>query len=329
MRALAILDGTVGSAAKQARALASFLRDGLAGFPVGETLVFYHEEGDRPGLVALCPTSDVRLVKTSARRPDHMAEVLAGVARRAGTSLFVFAGGAAAAEAAARLACRARGTVLTDVLSVEVGPDRDEAGPDRLVCRKSIYSGHMVGRFELTGRPWCVTLDAGWADAPAPAAPEHRILSDTDETAEVGPPLFEDLEPTAPSETGGLAETRFLVVAGRGAGSREGVERLAEAAQRMGADFGVSRAVAMNAWAPVDRQVGMSGARTAPDVCLVVGASGAPPLHWGVEKAKYIVAVNSDEQAPIVRNADVALIDDGVAVIQELAAIIASERTRE
>ena len=104
------------------------------------------------------------------------------------------------------------------------------------------------------------------------------------------------------------------------------MERIAAAARQMGAVFGVSRPVAMNAWAPVDRLVGASGTRAAPEVCIVVGASGAPALHWGIEKAAFIVAINPDEQAPIVRNADAVLLDDGVATIEELAQIIAAER---
>ena len=116
------------------------------------------------------------------------------------------------------------------------------------------------------------------------------------------------------------------MVAGRGAGNREGVERIAEAARRMGADFGVTRPVAMNAWAPMDRLVGISGTRSAPEVCIVVGASGAPAFSWGIEKAAFIAAIDPDEHAPIVMNADAAVLDDGVAVVEELANIVTAER---
>ncbi len=114
-----------------------------------------------------------------------------------------------------------------------------------------------------------------------------------------------------------------MVVAGYGAGSRDGVERIALAARRMGAAFGVTRPVAMNAWAPMDRLVGVSGARVAPVVCVVAGASGAAALHWGIEKAAFIVAINLDEQAAIMGNADVAVVDDGVATVEALAEVVA------
>jgi len=322
VKTVAILDGTDGTTARQARALGAFLRDGFSGEPVEETVVFYHDERDASRLVELCPSRDVRLVKTRARRPDRMIEILAAVARAEEIGLFLFPGGPSGTELAARLACRTEGAVLTDVLSAEVGRDR-------LVCRRNVYSNHMVGRFELSARPWCVGIDASWNDGPGTASLEHHVLSDTDETGEAGATPFEDLELADLPSSGDLAESRFLVVAGYGAGNREGVERIAEAARRMGAAFGVSRPVAMNAWAPLDRLIGVSGTRCTPVLCIVAGASGAPAFSWGIEKAAFIVAIDTDEQAPIVRGADVAVLDDGVAVVEALADIVAATRPGE
>jgi electron transfer flavoprotein alpha subunit len=261
----------------------------------------------------------VRLVKTTARRPDRIVEILAAMASDEQTKLLLFAGGAAGTEMATRVACRVGGAVLTDALSIE-------ARPSLLVGRKSVYSNHLVGRFELSEHPWCVSIHAGWNDERPPAGLEHRVLSDSDETDGAGSAPFEDVELVATPPSGNLAESRFLVVAGYGAGGREHADRIAAAARRMGAAFGVTRPVAMNAWAPMDRLVGVSGVRAAPELCIVVGASGAPAFSWGIEKAGFIVAVNPDAQAPIVRNADVALLDDGVTIIEELAQIVDADR---
>ena len=91
------------------------------------------------------------------------------------------------------------------------------------------------------------------------------------------------------------------------------MERLAAAAARMGAAFGVTRPVAMNAWAGPDRQIGVSGTRTAPAVCIVAGASGAPAFLWGVERAGFIAAVDTDDRAAIVGESDASVVDDAVA----------------
>jgi electron transfer flavoprotein alpha subunit len=340
VRFAVLLDGTLATAARQARALSGFLSQGLRGAGTGETLVFYCDEADRERLVELSPTRDVRLVRTTPHDPEQMVASLAALARDGEIRLFLAAGGAAGTELVTRLACRTGGAALTEALSIELGSDG-------LRGRRNVYSNHLVGRFEASARPFCVSLDGCWNDArepsasgrnAAPCAPTvapresyavppgtHEILSDTDESGG-GTAPFSDIEWSAPATTADLAESRFLVVAGYGAGSREATERIAAAARRMAADFGVSRPVAMNAWAPLDRLIGVSGARSAPVLCIVVGASGAPALSWGIERAGFIVAINPDDHAPIVRNADAVVLDDGVAVIEELAAIVAARR---
>ena len=89
-------------------------------------------------------------------------------------------------------------------------------------------------------------------------------------------------------------------------------------AKKIGADFGVSRPVAMSAWAPMDRLVGVSGALTKPKICIAVGSSGAPAFYTGIEKSDFIVAVNTDEKAELLKKADVSIQGDCMEVMREL-----------
>lgn len=319
MRCVAVLDGTLENAAEQAGALAGFLVRGIVGDAVGETIAFYDDTTDTDRLVGIAPTTDVRLVKTVVHRPEPMVAALTEATTCGDISLFVWPAGDLVVEVAARVACRARGTLLTNVLTAV-------KAPDRLECRKNVYSAHMVGSFALTTRPWCVTLDRSWVGAAQAGPPDHRVVSDIDLTAETSASPISEIEFVRRPATNTLAESRFLVAVGRGVGSSSGVERVAQAARRMGAAFGVTRGVVMNGWASADLLVGVSGARTAPAVCVVVGASGAPAFHWGIEKADWIAAVNPDERAPAVGNADVVILDDGVSVMEELAAVAESDR---
>jgi len=351
-RFAAVIDATgegeraAAACARQAGALGAFLRDGLTGELAGETIIVFSDGADAERLVELAPTREVRLVRAPPRRPDLLAAALAGAVREHDVALVLAAAGTGAVELATRLACRTRGAVLTDALDLEIA-----AG--RLCGHAAVYSGHLRGRFELSSRPWCVTLDAGWNDEHgAPGAPaDHVVLSRSDAAGDAddagaqsaraasaadgagqagaadgaGECPFTDLELLEGPPGDDLADSRFLVVAGYGAGDRAGLERIAQAARRLGADFGVSRPVVMNAWAPADRLIGVSGSRAAPELCIVVGASGAPALFWGIERAGLLVAVNPDELAPIARNADVVVRDDGVAVIEALAALVARD----
>ena len=74
----------------------------------------------------------------------------------------------------------------------------------------------------------------------------------------------------------------------------------------------------MNAWAPMNRLIGVSGAMLQPDICITAGVSGAAAFYAGIEKSKFIVAINTDGQAPIMKKADVAVADDFVPVIKAL-----------
>lgn len=323
MRIAVVLDATTGTAERQARALGGFLRDGLR-LPVGAgavTHLFYTGEAEREALTALAPTREVRLIHTLPHRPDLLAATLTAFVADGVAELLLFAGGPTGTELAARVAARAGGSVLTGVLEAAVTPEG-------LSCRRNVFSNHLSGRFDLRPRPWCIGLDASWCDAPPPAATAHIVqtvteMRDADRSV---PSSIHDVELLEPPATGDLESARFLVVAGRGAGSRAGVERIAAAAGRMGAAFGVTRPVAMNAWAPAGRQIGVSGVRSAPAVCLVAGASGAPAFVWGVERAGFIAAVDTDERAAIVTEADAAIVDDAVAVVEALADIVAGAR---
>jgi electron transfer flavoprotein alpha subunit len=106
------------------------------------------------------------------------------------------------------------------------------------------------------------------------------------------------------------------------------VERIAAAAARMGAAFGVTRPVVMNGWAGPDRQIGVSGTRTAPAVCVVAGASGAPGFLWGIERAGFIAAVDTDDHAPIAGESDVFIAGDAVAVLEALAELLVQPTRR-
>jgi electron transfer flavoprotein alpha subunit len=320
-----VLDGTAATAERQARALGAFLREGLRlGADVklvAATHLFHADQSGRESLLELAPTTDVRLIRTPALRADLMTAALTAFEAGGGAELFVFPGGPLGTELAARLAARTGGSVMTDILDAELSGEG-------LACRRRVYSNHLVGLFELRSLPWCITLDAGWSDA-RPSAPNEHVVQTVaelheDDSSASGP--LKSVEVLDQPTTGDLEAAKLLVVAGRGAGSRDGVERVAAAAARLGAAFGATRPVVMNAWAPPDRQIGVSGARSAPAVCLTVGVSGAPAFLWGVERAGFIAAVDTDERAAITGEADAVVIDDGVAVIEALADIVASER---
>jgi len=126
------------------------------------------------------------------------------------------------------------------------------------------------------------------------------------------------------AETGKVAlpTARVVVGGGRGVGSAEGFVVLEELAELLGAAVGCSRVVTSLGWRPHTDQVGQTGTRIAPDLYIACGISGAIQHMVGAKAAKKILAINMDRDAPIMVQADYAVIGDLhavlPAVVQEL-----------
>jgi electron transfer flavoprotein alpha subunit len=123
-----------------------------------------------------------------------------------------------------------------------------------------------------------------------------------------------------------LAEARVVVGGGRGVGSAEGFKTLEDLAQLLGGAVGCSRAVTSLGWRPHADQVGQTGTRIAPEIYIACGVSGAIQHMVGAKGAKRILAINTDAEAPIVTQADYAIIGDLHQVVPALSAAVRQAR---
>ena len=73
---------------------------------------------------------------------------------------------------------------------------------------------------------------------------------------------------------------------------------------------GCTKSLADFEWLGEDRIIGLSGAKTAPDLYVGVGISGQIQHTVGITGAKLIAAVNKDKEAPIFAMADYGLVGD-------------------
>ena len=65
--------------------------------------------------------------------------------------------------------------------------------------------------------------------------------------------------------------------------------------------------------------VGITGERVAPNLYVALGIRGDTMHTWGMKGARYVVAVHPDPDAPILKQADAALVGDPAKVAKELA----------
>ncbi|NTU91335.1 MAG: electron transfer flavoprotein subunit alpha/FixB family protein [Chlorobiaceae bacterium] len=115
-----------------------------------------------------------------------------------------------------------------------------------------------------------------------------------------------------PPSTDGIDLTRaeVIVSAGRGVGSRENIDLVRSLAAVFGGEVGASRPVVDAGWLEHGRQVGSTGQSVAPALYVACGISGAIQHLAGIKGAGFVLAVNTDREAPIGEVADLLVIAD-------------------
>ncbi|SHF97059.1 electron transfer flavoprotein alpha subunit apoprotein [Marinomonas polaris DSM 16579] len=112
-----------------------------------------------------------------------------------------------------------------------------------------------------------------------------------------------------------LAEAEFILSAGNGI---HNWDQFHSAAAALGATEGASRVAVDDGFMPRSRQVGASGTWVTARVYLAVGISGAIQHMQGIGQCDKVVAINTDAGCDMVKRADLAVIADSEAILEEL-----------
>jgi electron transfer flavoprotein alpha subunit len=90
----------------------------------------------------------------------------------------------------------------------------------------------------------------------------------------------------------------------------------------MGGVVGASRPCVDAGWISYAHQVGQSGKTVRPKVYVAAGVSGALQHKVGMQNSDFIIAINTDPNAPIFEVADVGIIGDLFEIIPAMIAEI-------
>ncbi|BES64096.1 electron transfer flavoprotein subunit alpha [Gottschalkiaceae bacterium SANA] len=219
-----------------------------------------------------------------------------------------FAGSIQGQELAPRLATRSKASVLVDCTAVEVNPIEQE-----FLVTKPIYGGNAYGEYHvpfpcyLSFRAKSIAVEV---EKEAPLSIQWRTFDETNRKNVI---VSRRLIRAAKYD---LEEKKVLFVCGRGLQKSENIKRVEALACRVGAGLAGTKKAIENGWLPLETMIGQTGKILAPELCIVLGVSGASPFVHGIKGAKKIMAVNKDEEARIFQVSDIGSADDCELVIE-------------
>jgi electron transfer flavoprotein alpha subunit len=107
-----------------------------------------------------------------------------------------------------------------------------------------------------------------------------------------------------------IEEAPVVVCGGRGMGSKTKFKKLFDLADLMGGEVGGTRPVVYAGWLESDALVGQAGKHIKPKILVSFGISGAIQHTAATNEADFIIAVNKNPNAMMMKMADVAVVAD-------------------
>ncbi len=180
---------------------------------------------------------------------------------------------------------------------------------------KEIYGGKYLTDIEIIGqKPRFITVKPGALKISA--RDDYYDLDTVENTVAECAILTKRVKVKRhPSRRPPIDTADIVVAGGRGIGEASKLNILEQLADTLGAALGASGGAIGNDFAPREYLVGQTGATISPLLYIGCGISGAIQHLSGIRHAKYILAINTDVNAPLMQIADHAIVGDFAEIV--------------
>lgn len=247
--------------------------------------------------------------KLKALDNQAYTKVIADFAAKEGSKVIIFSNNITGKALAPRVSVRLKAGLATGVSRVPLSLDP-------FTVYKRAYSGNAFAHVTINSDIKILTLAQNSFDVvekPTGAAPEMTMV-DIDESS-VSTTVTETQKQTGRVL---LTDADIVVSGGRGMKSPDNWAPLVELASLLNGATACSRPVSDEGWRPHEEHTGQTGKIIAPNLYIAAGISGATQHLAGVSSSKYIVAINSDKDAPIFEAAQYGIVGDAMKVLPGL-----------
>jgi electron transfer flavoprotein alpha subunit len=115
-----------------------------------------------------------------------------------------------------------------------------------------------------------------------------------------------------------LEDAKVVVCGGRGMGSKAKFKKVFDLAQLLSGEVGATRPIVYAGWVDEEALIGQAGKNINPQILFSFGISGAIQHTAALAGADFIIAVNKNPNATMMRMADVAVVADANQVCAAL-----------
>ncbi|MFZ1024388.1 MAG: FAD-binding protein [Thermoplasmata archaeon] len=229
---------------------------------------------------------------------------------------FVFSADPFGREVAGRLAARGGLGLTGDAVGMKLG----ESGSLRWL--KPAFGGGIIAEIYSRTRPSLVTLRPGSFDPAVWEGNSPLEITRVEGAASLAKVARVDFGIERTAEWGDLDTAHAIVSIGMGLGGPENVPRIRSWLEETPFALAATRRVVDAGWVPRQLQVGLTGRSLGPDVAVLVGVGGSTNHLVGWKRARTLVAVNTDPNAPVFRGVDVGIVGNWEEVIPPLLAAL-------
>lgn len=300
-----IHDGSLELCAK-ARELAKKSNSKVYGVYVGQTSSLLESEFDKTGLHEIFSYSNPERLTV-----NQISTAIIHCMDFTHPEILLFTGTLEGRSIAPTVAAHCKTGVTADCTELDITED------GLLKQVRPAFGGNVMAEINTpTTRPQVATVRPGIFMADNGVLPKSKVT-----TINMEMPIDRvTLEEVEVEEEPILEGQDFSVVIAVGGGiqRKEELDLLAEFCNDKNIMLMCSRSLVQRGWLPQTRQIGLSGRSISSKILVTMGISGSVQFMSGIKHVHKIIAINTDQTAPIMMQADMPICADLNEVILNL-----------